>query len=88
LFCDSVYTERDLKLQPGQTLLLYTDGWTEGAADNREFGIGRAAASLRRGAALPLPELLTNCRVDLERFLKGAPHGDDLTLVAVRRLAA
>jgi sigma-B regulation protein RsbU (phosphoserine phosphatase) len=88
LFCDSIYTERDLTLKPGQTLLLYTDGWTEGAKDQREFGIGRAAAALRRGAGLPLPELLASCRADLERFLNGSPRGDDLTLVAVRRAAA
>jgi sigma-B regulation protein RsbU (phosphoserine phosphatase) len=88
LFCDSVYTERELELQPGQTLLLYTDGWTEGAREGREFGIGRAAASLRRGARLPLPDLLASCRADLDHFLDGSPRGDDLTLVAVRRLAA
>jgi len=87
LFCDSVYTERDLKLQPGQTLLLYTDGWIEGAKGDREFGIGRAAATLRRNAGLPLPELLAACRAELDRFLEGSPRGDDLTLVAVRRAA-
>ena len=88
LFCDSVYTERELTLEPDQTLLLYTDGWTEGTRENREFGIGRAAASLRKGARLPLPDLLASCRADLERFLDGTPRGDDLTLVAVRRAVA
>ncbi|WP_243319914.1 SpoIIE family protein phosphatase [Geothrix sp. SG200] len=87
LFGDSVYTERELALAPGQTLLLYTDGWTEAARGEREFGIGRAAASLRRSASLPLPDLLTACRADLERYLGDAPRGDDLTLVAVRRVA-
>lgn len=88
LFGDSVYTERELKLRPGQTLLLYTDGWTEGGRDIHEFGIGRAAASLRRAAGLSLPDLLASCRADLEHFLDGSPREDDLTLVAVRRLAA
>jgi serine phosphatase RsbU (regulator of sigma subunit) len=88
LFGDSVYSERDLTLEPGQTLLLYTDGWTEGAREGREFGIGRAAAALRRAAKQPLPDLLASCRADLEAFLGEAPRGDDLTLVAVRRKAA
>jgi sigma-B regulation protein RsbU (phosphoserine phosphatase) len=88
LFCDSRYTERELRLRPGQTLVLYTDGWTEGAKGDREFGIGRAAAALRKGAALPLPELLAACRADLDRFLEGTPRQDDLTLVALRRQAA
>lgn len=87
LFGDSVYTEWELALGPGQTLLLYTDGWTEGAREDHEFGIGRAAASLRRGAGLPLPDLLRACRADLDQYLAGSPSGDDLTLVAVRRAA-
>ena len=87
LFGDAVYSERELALGPGQTLLLYTDGWTEAARADREFGIGRAAASLRRSAALPLPDLLAACRADLDRYLGDSPRADDLTLVAVRRAA-
>lgn len=88
LFAESVYDRRELQLRPGQTLLLYTDGWTEGAKGEEEFGIGRAAAALRRASRLPLPELLVSCRQDLETFLEGAPPHDDLTLVAVRRAEA
>jgi phosphoserine phosphatase RsbU/P len=87
MFGDSAYVEQDLRLEPGHTLLLYTDGWTEGSRENQEFGLDRAEASLHKGAQLPLPELLASCRADLERFLGGAPRGDDLTLVAVRRAA-
>lgn len=84
LFGGSAYEARTLRLDPGQTLLLYTDGWTEGAVEEEEFGIGRAAAALRRAAALPLPELLHACRAGLDAFLGGVPRGDDLTLVALR----
>ncbi len=86
LFGTSSYMERVLTLEPGQTLLLYTDGWTEGAVGDEEFGIGRAAAALRRSAALPLPELLVACRAELDAFLRGTSRGDDLTLVALRRV--
>ncbi|MBL0211859.1 MAG: SpoIIE family protein phosphatase [Holophagaceae bacterium] len=85
LFGTSTYLERTFTLDPGQTLLLYTDGWTEGEAEDQEFGIGRAAAVLRRSAMLPLPDLLAACRADFEQFLGGASRGDDLTLVALRR---
>lgn len=87
LFAGSTYTARELVLRPGQTLLLYSDGWTEAERDGEEYGIGRAAAALRRAARLPLPDLLAACRADLEAFLAGAPRGDDLTLVGVRRAA-
>jgi len=86
LFGDSGYETRELRLGPGQTLLLYTDGWTEAARGDEEYGIGRAAAALRRVAGRPLDELLAACRADLARFLGDAPRGDDVTLVAVRRI--
>ena len=86
LMAGSAYKTRDLALAPGETLLLYSDGWTEATnAADEEYGIGRAAASFRRAARLPLPELLAECRDDLAQFLGGAPLGDDLSLLAVRR---
>jgi sigma-B regulation protein RsbU (phosphoserine phosphatase) len=90
LFPTTEYCERagrTLHLSPGDTLLLYTDGWTEAAPDDEgldEYGIGRAGAVLRRSAALPLPELLAACRDDMDAFLSGKPRGDDLALVGVR----
>jgi sigma-B regulation protein RsbU (phosphoserine phosphatase) len=87
LFCEAEYATRDLHLDPGNTLLLYTDGWTEAANDEGEYGIGRAAAVLRRVKDRPLVDLLAACRRDMEVFLHGAPRGDDLTLLALRRTA-
>jgi sigma-B regulation protein RsbU (phosphoserine phosphatase) len=88
LMAAASYKSRDLTLAPGETLLLYSDGWTEATnAADEEYGIGRAAASFRRAAKLPLPELLAACRADLESFLDGGPLGDDLSLLAVRRSA-
>ncbi|BDU71590.1 PP2C family protein-serine/threonine phosphatase [Mesoterricola silvestris] len=84
LFPDSVFPRQDLSFAEGQTLLLYTDGWTEGTKGEEEFGMGRAAAALGQAFRLPLPELLAACRGALERFLEGSPVLDDLTLVAVR----
>jgi len=88
MFCSSGYTVHELNMAPGQTLLLYSDGWTEAEHNGEEYGIGRAAAALRRAADLPLDELLAECRADVERHLAGAPRADDLTLVALRRTAA
>jgi sigma-B regulation protein RsbU (phosphoserine phosphatase) len=85
LFAGSRYTGHELRLAPGETLLLYTDGWTEAERDGEEYGIGRAAAALRRAARRPLDELLAACRADLEAFLAGAPRSDDFTLLALRR---
>lgn len=86
LFCEAEYIARDIELAPGDTLLFYTDGWTEATTDEEEYGIGRAAAILRRVKNRPLDELLAACRADMEEFLAGAPRVDDLTLLALRRV--
>ncbi len=87
LFCDAAYRPRELWLAPGDTLLLYSDGWTEAArGDGEEYGIGRAAAALGRAVRLPLSDLLAACRDDMESFLDRAPRADDFTLLAIRRL--
>jgi phosphoserine phosphatase RsbU/P len=86
LFCEAEYASRDLHLAAGDVLVLYTDGWTEAETDEGEYGIGRAAAALRQAWKLPLPELLAAGRGDMERYLGEAPRGDDLTLLAMRRV--
>ncbi len=83
---DATYAEREIQLSPGDTLLLYTDGLTEAEKDDEEYGVGRAAAAFRRSRSLPLQELLASCRGDLANFLGSLTHGDDITLIAVRRL--
>jgi sigma-B regulation protein RsbU (phosphoserine phosphatase) len=85
---DARYGERTLRLRPGETLLIYTDGWTEAERDGEEYGVGRAAAALRRARHRPLDELLSACRDDHAAFLGGAARADDLTMVAVRRTRA
>jgi sigma-B regulation protein RsbU (phosphoserine phosphatase) len=81
-----VYIEREIRLNPGDTLFLYTDGLTESWRDGKEYGVGRAAAALRQASTLPLHELLVSCRNALENFMGSSPRGDDLTMVAVRRI--
>lgn len=82
------YAERQIQLRPGETLLLYTDGWTEAEVDGEQYGVGRAAAALRASMHLAPRELLAACRADLDLFLRGAPRSDDITMVALRRIAS
>jgi sigma-B regulation protein RsbU (phosphoserine phosphatase) len=87
LFAGASYVGRELRLLPGETLLVYTDGWTEAMVADEEFGVGRAAAALRRASRLPADELVAACRREMVEFLAGVPRGDDLTLLALRRAA-
>ena len=73
------------KLEPGDRLLLYTDGVTEGqAADSTPFGTRRLADFIIRhgGAGLPPPETMRR----LNRAILDYQHGqlrDDATAVLV-----
>jgi len=78
-----------LELQPGDLILLYTDGITEAFnPEGEEFGAERFAevCSRRRGDGLKV--LFRSLEDELEAFARGVPFEDDRTLVAVRRLPA
>jgi phosphoserine phosphatase RsbU/P len=75
-----------LTLQPGDSLLLYTDGLTEARdRDGREYGEARLEGVLGRDRGMPAGELLRAVRSDLADHLAGAKPTDDLTLMVVQR---
>jgi len=75
------------RLSPGGTLMLYSDGWTESENGGEEYGRQRAAEAMGAGIGGSVSELLRHCRQDLADFLGQSTRGDDLTLVAVRRVS-
>lgn len=85
LFCDSLYEQREAWLEPGDTLVLYTDGWTEATRGELEYGRQRAAEVLADQATASLTDLLRACRQDLQSYLGDSHRADDLSIVAVRR---
>ena len=75
-----VSTER---LQPGDRLLLYTDGVIEGrAADGREFGLARLSDFIIRNSAegLPAPETLRRLNRAIIDYQAGTLR-DDATVI-------
>jgi len=88
MFCESRFAVTRARLSPGDTLLLYTDGVNEtrnGAG--QEYGIERLSGLLSVGAARPTSDLLATFLGDLAKFRSGAPQADDITLMAIRRVA-
>lgn len=78
------YTSREVRLDPGDLLLLYTDGLTEARAGEALFGEERVAAILRRD---PGQDVGTLCKSLLEaaQDFASEPLGDDVAIVAIRR---
>lgn len=80
------YGRVDVTLEPGDVLVLYTDGITEAAnPDNDEFGLDRLQAVVQKHAQEPLVALAVAIETAVEVFADGTPYGDDRTLVMLRR---
>jgi len=86
IFCSSEYTTRWMHLQPGETLLLYTDGLTDSFnPDDAEYGIDRLCEFVNLCPARSGRALVEACAEDWTKFRDGMVMGDDLTIMAVWR---
>ena len=82
---EAEYTAARLKLDAGDTLVLFTDGVTEAMdPDDQMFGVPRLKKVLTGQLECPL-EHLQKCVLEaVENFTRGARQADDLTLLIVR----
>jgi sigma-B regulation protein RsbU (phosphoserine phosphatase) len=79
--------DHHLTLEPGDSLILYTDGATESFSPGGEaFGESRLGASFQKAAQQNLPNLLEAIEGTLYRFREGAPPSDDITFLSLSRL--
>jgi len=82
---EPMLAETSFRLEPGDYMLLYTDGATEAENPKQEqYGIGRVKASLTRAQGKPAQEVVNALFSDLMAFIDTAPVFDDITLVVVR----
>jgi sigma-B regulation protein RsbU (phosphoserine phosphatase) len=78
-----------LKLEPGDTLVLFSDGVTEAMdPDDEMFGMSRLAELLNDKDDVPLDHLQKCILEAVENFARGARQADDLTMLLVRYQAA
>jgi sigma-B regulation protein RsbU (phosphoserine phosphatase) len=86
---EAEYTAVGLQLEPGDTLVLFSDGVTE-AMDPAEqlFGVPRLRECLMGHMQTPLEELQQTVLQSVENFARGASQADDLTLLLVRYRAS
>ena len=86
MFCTESFSSRIVRVEPGDTLLLYSDGLLE--AQNTagvEYGIERLAALA--ASAKRHPQATVDAFVRDLALFRGAPGADDdLTILAISRL--
>jgi serine phosphatase RsbU (regulator of sigma subunit)/anti-sigma regulatory factor (Ser/Thr protein kinase) len=78
----STYREREIRVQPGEVVLLYTDGLIEARRERLDVGMRRLLAAAE--AAGPVPAALCGAVVD-EILGRRAPD-DDVAVLALRNI--
>ena len=83
------YKAACVKLEAGDTLVLFSDGVTEAADSSEElFGVPRLREALAGRHDAPLDHLQKAVFDSVESFTRGASQADDITLLLVRYRAA
>lgn len=84
IFKDSQYTEKEITFQPGDKIILYSDGLTDAQnAGGAFYGEDRAVACIESAADASTQTLLKTLREDVRAHMGGREPTDDLTLVAM-----
>ena len=82
---ENTYHERDLQFEPGDILLLYTDGLDEARnPENQLFGLERTEQVIRENRDRPASEIVRMLRDEVRRFTAGREPSDDLTLLLIK----
>jgi serine phosphatase RsbU (regulator of sigma subunit) len=85
LIPEATHTSAKVTLEPGDTLVLFSDGVTEAAdLDEELFGESRLQDILGGQHDAPLDELRQTIVESVERFSGAASQADDITLLLVR----
>jgi len=86
IFCDGQYNSQKVKLEPAESLVIFTDGLSETPdPSGKQYGEDRLIKLLEEKSSLSAAELISECLHDLALF-KGQLHKhDDLTLMALRK---
>ena len=79
------YRNGEVRLAPGDTLFLYTDGITEAQnTDDEEFGEERLDTKLASLGQVSARDIVTTVVDEVRTFAGDAPQSDDITCIAMR----
>ncbi len=81
------YKEFKLTLDPGDLLVIYSDGVTEAPnPEGDEFDVPRLAEMVANNRTLPCADIVRAVNNAVDEFTGGAPPSDDITLIVAKRV--
>lgn len=87
VFAEYVYTEHELHLEPGDTLLLYTDGLPDAInLFQEEFGLPRVMETLSAARTCSAQEIVERLEAAAQHHVGNVEPFDDTTMVVVKRI--
>jgi phosphoserine phosphatase RsbU/P len=85
LFDAATFEEETVTLQPGDWLIVFSDGVSEAmSASADEYGESRIVSVVERNKSLEPRQLLEALFADVREFTRGAPQSDDITAMVLR----
>ncbi len=89
LLAEAQFHSTTFQLQPGDTLVFYTDGITEAIdKQNEQFGVERLQEVVERHPGASIEKLQEVILAAVEEFSRGAYQADDLTLLMLNYVGA
>jgi sigma-B regulation protein RsbU (phosphoserine phosphatase) len=86
MFLEAAYESALLRMDPGDILVLYSDGVTEARDDaDDEFGEERLTSFLREHRAMDPERLVESLIRAVHEFSRDGKPGDDVTVAVIRR---
>ena len=88
IMADADFREGRTTLNPGDVLVIYSDGVSEAVSPTgEEFGPTRLYEAVARNLDASAAGIRDRIESALTKFAQGTPAGDDITMVIVKRLA-
>ena len=86
LFDDQDWQQRKIQLDPGDLVVMYTDGVTDAQNPLYElYGVERFTNTIEANRKCSPADLEKLVLADIDRFLDGAPQPDDMAMVILRK---
>ena len=88
MMLDMNFEIQQIRIDPGDILIGYTDGVIEALAPNGDFFTRKRLISILKKSPSSVSDLVERIKTSLSAHIHNAPPSDDITLLAVQRLSS